>query len=152
MPIDTKKLLADASRLAEQRGASQSRGRTGATEIVTAALPEIKELREHGFAWSTIAAALARQGAVQGVDRKPLTGRRLCALLSAIDKREERRARKRRLRHARRDVVSRQGEGLAAIAPELKLDTCHRTSALSESHLRVEAFAELKSLMKVHRK
>ncbi|RQH06876.1 hypothetical protein [Bradyrhizobium sp. RP6] len=154
MAIDPRKFKADASRLAVQQKAKDWRGgRTGATDMISAALPAIKELREQGIAWSVIAAALAAQGAVQGIDRQPLTGRRLCALISAINKREERRERKRRSRYARRDLVPRARERAVTITPELQNEICRRTSAgFSEVDLRKEAFAELKSLLKEPRK
>jgi hypothetical protein len=91
---------------------------------------------------------LAEQGAVQGADRKPLTGRRLCALLHAIKKREARRAQKRLAVRARADVVPRHETREVNIAPELAANTDRAASPVTESELRAEAFANVQSLLK----
>lgn len=145
MKTDTEQLLADANRLREARKGSRSLGRTGATQIITAVLPAIQQLREQGVEWDVIAAALAEQGAVQGADRKPLTGRRLCALMSAINRREARRARRARVRL---DVVPRRDAAGITIAPELAVKSRRLATTFSESELRAEAFANLQSLLK----
>lgn len=148
MKIDLDQLSAHASRLHAERKTRIVGVRTGATDIITAALPVIEQLRAQGVGWAEIAAALAAQGVVQGADRKALSGRRLCALLSAIRKRDEGRARKQRARHTRRDVVARQDAGGISIAPELAPQTQRRSSAPSESALRIENFVSLQSLLK----
>jgi hypothetical protein len=148
MSIDPKRLETDAKRLGAEHKAQRPTTRTGATDAITAALPAIEQLRDQGVEWAAIAAAMAAQGVVQGADRQPLTGRRLCALLSAIRKREERRARKRSLRRARTDVVPRYTPGMVTVAPELAPETHRRTASFSEGELRSEAFANLQSLLK----
>jgi len=59
--------------------------------VIEPVLPLIRELREQKHSWAAIAAALAKQGVVQGDGGKPITARRLTALISAINKRERRR-------------------------------------------------------------
>jgi hypothetical protein len=145
MKIDAAKLMTDAHRLREASKAGNAPGRTGATELIATALPAILRLREQNVAWDVIAAALAEQGAVQGPDRKPLKGRRLCALLSALMKREARRARKARVRL---DVVPQRGAAVITIAPELAVKSRRRAATVSESELRAEAFANLQPFLK----
>lgn len=92
MTLDLKRLHADASRLQAERSKSRSsRETTGATKAIRAALPAIYKLREDGVQWSTIAAALAAQGIVQGKDRIPLTTNRLTALVRQIELQKEKR-------------------------------------------------------------
>jgi hypothetical protein len=51
---------------------------------------------------------LGRQGVVQGVDRKPITPRRLTALIAAVEKRERRCQDRVAQRFRRRDLVPSQ--------------------------------------------
>ena len=150
MKVNSKQLTADATALHRERMTVDLRRRTGATEIITAALPAIEQLRNEGITWDAIARALAKQGAVQGTDRQPLKGRRLSALISAIRKREARRARKLRRRP---DLVPQLASPAVVIAPELT-SKAHAPAApaFSESALRAEAYANLQLLLKAQPK
>jgi hypothetical protein len=88
MSIDSKRLTKDcANAQAMLAAAGHGLRRTGATAIIEPILPLILELRAQKHSWAAIAAALAKQGVVQGVDREPITARRLTALISAINNR-----------------------------------------------------------------
>jgi hypothetical protein len=106
MRVDAKRLLEDCTAAQTNRAASTCAHRnTGATAIIEPILPLIRELREQNFSWAAIASALANQGVVQGGDRRPITARRLTALISAINKREQRRKTHMSDRAKRRDLV-----------------------------------------------
>jgi hypothetical protein len=93
MQVDAKRLTKDCSNAQSALAASGcGRRGTGATAIIEPILPLIRDLRKQNHSWAAIATALARQGVVQGANRQPITARRLTALISAIDKREGRRA------------------------------------------------------------
>ena len=78
MPIDAKRLAKDCTRAQTGLAANGNAPcRTGATAIIEPVLPLIRDLRRQKYGWEAIAAALGRQGVVQGVDRKPITPRRL---------------------------------------------------------------------------
>jgi hypothetical protein len=106
MPIDSKRLTDDCATAQAARADSDYPHRnTGATAIVEPVLPLIRELRGRKFSWAAIASALAAQGVVQGGDRRPITGRRLTALISAIDKRVRRQEVRLSGRAKRRDLA-----------------------------------------------
>src|SRR5664279_5032302 len=93
MQIDSKRLTKDCVKVQAGLIASGRAHRgTGATAIIEPALPLIRDLRRQKHSWAAIAAALARQGVVQGADRQPITPRRLTALISAIEQRVRRQA------------------------------------------------------------
>ena len=78
MSIDSKRLTKDcANAQATLAAAGYGLRRTGATAIIEPILTLILELRAQKHSWAAIAAALAKQGVVQGVDREPITARRL---------------------------------------------------------------------------
>jgi hypothetical protein len=85
MTIDRKRLRTDVKQLKARRVASPiGKIKTGATEIIRANFDEIERLHhEDGASWTEIASALAAQGVTQG-EGKPLTGRRLTALMHNI--------------------------------------------------------------------
>jgi hypothetical protein len=106
MPIDTKRLKKDsADAQAAMAATDHARRRTGATALIEPVLPKIHELRVQKQSWAAIAAALAKQGVVQGNDREAITGRRLTALISAINKRVRRREARLSGRSKRRDLA-----------------------------------------------
>jgi hypothetical protein len=106
MQIDSKRLTKDcAAAQAASKGACHAHRNTGATAIIELVLPLIWQLRAQKFSWAAIASALAAQGVVQGSDRRPITGRRLTALISAINKRERRREARLSSRTKRRDLA-----------------------------------------------
>ena len=106
MSIDSKRLTKDcANAQAAMAANGLARRRTGATAVIEPVLPLIQELRARKQSWAAIATALAKQDVVQGNDRKPITGRRLTALICAINKRVRRQAEKSAGRAKRRDLV-----------------------------------------------
>jgi hypothetical protein len=109
MQINAKRLTQDCSNAQSALAASgcEHRG-TGATAIIEPILPLIRDLRKQNHSWAAIATALARQGVVQGSDRQPITARRLTALISAIDKRERRHAKRSEGRFRRPDLAPSQ--------------------------------------------
>jgi hypothetical protein len=91
MSIDSKRLTKDcANAQAAMAANGLARRRTGATAVIEPLLPIIRELRARKHSWAAIAAALAKQGVVQGNDREPIAGRLLTALICAINKRVRR--------------------------------------------------------------
>jgi hypothetical protein len=106
MQINAKRLTKDCPNAQSMLAASgRAHCGTGATAIIEPVLSLIRDLRKQKHSWSAIAAALARQGVVQGVDRQPITARRLTALISAIDKRERRHATRSASRFRRPDLA-----------------------------------------------
>ena len=106
MSIDSRRLTKDCE---SAQAALAARGhvlrRTGATAVIEPILPLIREFRTKKYSWVAIAAALAKQGVVQGSERKPITARRLTALISAINKRERHREDRFAGRARRRDLT-----------------------------------------------
>src|ERR1035437_4621031 len=82
------------------------RRRTGATALIEPVLPKIYELRAQKHSWAAIAAAFAKQGVIQGDDGEAITGRRLTALISAINKRLRRQEERLAQRAKRRDIAA----------------------------------------------
>jgi hypothetical protein len=106
MSIDSKRLTKDcANAQAAMAANGLARRRTGATAVIEPVLPLIQELRARKQSWAAIAAALAKQGVVQGNDREPITGRRLTALICAINKRVRRQEERSAGRAKRRDLA-----------------------------------------------
>ena len=92
MTLDLERLHSDAANFQQERVESfSSRETTGTTKAIREALPEIYRLREKGMLWSVIAAALSAQGVVQGKDRRPLTAKRLTAIVRQLEQQAERR-------------------------------------------------------------
>ncbi|UYO54612.1 hypothetical protein [Rhodopseudomonas palustris] len=85
MEINVKRLRSDVNRLKRERRASPiGKAKTGATEIIRKHFVELERLHyQDGASWTEIAAALAEQGVTQG-DGKPITSRRLTALMNNI--------------------------------------------------------------------
>jgi hypothetical protein len=106
MLIDSKRLTTDCANAQATLAANgHARRRTGATAVIEPVLPLIRELRARKHSWAAIAAALAKQGVVQGVNREPITGRRLTALICAIKKRVRRQEERSTGRAKRRDLA-----------------------------------------------
>jgi hypothetical protein len=151
MQINSKRLTEDCAKAQAVLAASgRAHCGTGATAIIEPALPLIRDLRRQKHSWSAIAAALGRQGVVQGVDRRPITPRRLTALIAAIEKRERRRTERQRGRCMRQDLAH-HGElpsrlmlsgDLADILPS------PTASDDSEERIRREALEGLQTLLK----
>lgn len=122
MQINAKRLTKDCSHAQSALAVSgREHRRTGATAIIEPVLPLICDLRKQKHSWSAIAAALARQGVVQGSDRQPITARRLTALISAIDKRERRHAKRSEGRFRRPDLAPSQTRShTLALSADLK--------------------------------
>jgi hypothetical protein len=151
MRIDSKRLTKDCAKAQSMLVASgQAHCGTGATAIIEPVLPLIRDLRRQKHSWSAIAAALARQGVVQGVDRQPITPRRLTALIAAIGKRVRRQADRQRGRGIRQDLAHHGehapmltlSDDLADIVPSTK------TAEDGEERIRREALEGLQTLLK----
>src|SRR5450759_1287888 len=152
MHINAKRLTKDCLNAQSVLAAS---GRvhcgTGATAIIEPVLPLIRDLRKQKHSWAAIAAALARQGVVQGVDRQPITPRRLTALISAINKRELRRAEYLAGRFRRQDLspVQARSHRLALSTDLVPTNVAANVVADSEEQIRRREFEDrVRSLMK----
>ena len=153
MQVDGKRFTKDCAKA--QAGLIASGGGhcgTGATAIIEPVLPLIRDLRRQKHSWSAIATALARQGVVQGVDRRPITARRLTALIAAIDKRERRRRERLATRSRRTDLAPPPAAACRTLA--LSDDLAQERTAISspidhEEVIRRQEFEErVRSLMK----
>ena len=150
--IDSKRLTKDcATAQAAMAANGLARRRTGATAVIEPLLPLIRELRARKHSWEAIAAALAKQGVVQGVNREPITARRLTALISAINKRVRRQEERSAGRAKRRDLapLPRQTHTLV-LSADLKSPAAVATiDATSEEDLRRQEFDDrVRSLLK----
>lgn len=85
MEINVKRLRSDVNQLKRRRKASPiGKVKTGATEVIRKHFAELERMHyQDGASWVEIAAGLAEQGVTQG-DGKPITGRRLTALMNNI--------------------------------------------------------------------
>jgi hypothetical protein len=146
MSIDSKRLTKDCANAQATLAANgNALRRTGATAIIEPILPLIRELRARKYSWAAIAAALAKQGVIQGANREPITPRRLTALISAINKRVRRQEARLSGRAKRRDLAP-----LPASSHTLALSTdLHRTNATaavtatdSEASIRHQEFED----------
>jgi capsule polysaccharide export protein KpsE/RkpR len=151
--IDSKRFTKDSADVQAAMAANgHARRRTGATAVIEPILPLIRELRARKHSWAAIAAALAKQGVVQGVNREPISARRLTALISAINKRLRRQGERLAGRAKRRDLAP-----LPASSHTLALSTdLRRTNATaavtatdSEASIRHQEFEDrVRSLLK----
>ena len=152
MQIDAKRLTKDCARAQTALAANGSAHcRRGATAIIEPVLPLILDLRRQKHGWGAIASALGRQGVVQGVDRKPITPRRLTALIAAIDKRERRRAKHSESRFRRQDLAPSQTKAHTLVLSTDLVLTEVATHAVtdSEEQIRRRDFQErVQPLMK----
>ena len=143
MSIDSKRLKKDSANAQAALAANgHARRRTGATAVIEPILPLIRELRARNHSWAAIAAALVKQGVVQGVDREPITARRLTALISAINKRVRRQEERSAGRAKRRDLapLPKQTHTLA-LSADLKSPAAAATIvATSEEDFRRQEF------------
>jgi hypothetical protein len=154
MQIDSKRLTKDC--VAAQAASADSlhaHRNTGATAIIELILPLIWQLRAQKFSWAAIASALAAQGVVQGSDRRPIEGRRLTALISAINKRERRREVRLSSRTKRRDLAPMPPSShTLALSTDLHRPngTTTVTATDSEATIRHQEFEDrVRSLLRV---
>jgi hypothetical protein len=152
MSIDSKRLAKDCA-TAQAALAANGHGlrRTGATALIEPILTSILELRAQKHSWAAIAAALAEQGVVQGVDREPVTGRRLTALISAINKRVRRQEARLSGRAKRRDLapLPANSHGLALSTDLQRTDGAITIASDSEETIRQQEFEDrVRSLLK----
>jgi UDP-N-acetylglucosamine enolpyruvyl transferase len=152
MSIDSKRLTKDcASAQATLAANGHALRRTGATAIIEPILPLILELRAQKHSWAAIAAALAKQGVVQGVDREPITARRLTALISAINNRVRQQEARLSGRAKRRDLapLPANSHGLALSTDLQRQDVATAIASDSEETIRHQEFEDrVRSLMK----
>jgi len=146
--IDRRQLLKDAPRL--EKTIPRGVAKTGATEAVSTALPEILQLRSEGVRWAAIAAALAKQGLVEGPDKRPLSTRRLTALVSQIVARDRARADRARARTLRPDLVVTMPatKPLLTLAPELTTSKQAEHTEITEEQIRRENLSAIQHLLK----
>jgi hypothetical protein len=152
MSIDSRRLTKDCE---SAQAALAARGhvlrRTGATAVIEPILPLIQELRTQKHSWAAIAAALSAQGVVQGSARKPITARRLTALISAINKRERRREDRFAGRARRRDLapLPANSHTLTLSAELQRKDAALDIAIESEETIRQQEFEDrVRSLLK----
>ena len=152
MEINLKRLTNDcATAQAALAGSGHAHRSTGATAIIESVLPLIREFRAQKYSWAAIAAALAAQGVTQGADRKPITARRLTALISAIEKRVRRREARLAARAKRGDLAPLQGNSHAlALSTDLhRTDVAPAIASDSEATIRHQEFEDrVRSLLR----
>ncbi|WP_299813136.1 hypothetical protein [Tardiphaga sp.] len=152
MQIDSKRLIKDCATAQAVRAASNHAHRsTGATAIIEPILPLIREFRIQKFSWAAIASALAKQGVVQGGDCQPITARRLTALISAIEKREQRREARLSVRAKRRDLapIPANPHTFTLSADLRRTEATAVTTTDSEASIRRQEFEDrVRSLLK----
>jgi len=146
--IDRRKLLKDAPRL--ENTLPRSTPKTGATEAVSTALPEIQKLRSEGVRWAGIAAALAEQGIFEGPNKRPISERRLSALFSQVVARDLARIERSRARTRRPDLVAAEpGIKLSLrLAPELTVPPLVDKPAITEEQIRRDQLSAIQHLLK----
>jgi hypothetical protein len=93
---------------------------------------------------------LGSQGVVQGVDRKPITPRRLTALIAAIEKRELRRIEHQRGRCMRQDIAQHGAHGSSLTLSDDLANTAPPANFTedSEERIRRAALEGLQTLLK----
>ena len=152
MSIDSKRLTKDCANAQAALAANgHALRRTGATAVIEPILPLIRELRARKHSWAAIAAALAKQGVVQGVDREPITARRLTALISAINKRVRQQEARLSGRAKRRDLapLPANSHGLALSTDLQRMDGAITIVSDSEATIRHQEFEDrVRSLLK----
>lgn len=152
MSIDLKRLKKDcADAQATLAAGGHALRRTGATAIIEPILPLILELRSQKHSWAAIAAALAKQGVVQGVDREPITARRITALISAINKRQQRREARLSGRSKRRDLTPLPANSATLVlsADLNRISATAITATDSEATIRHQEFEDrVRALLK----
>jgi hypothetical protein len=151
MQIDAKRLTKDCAKTQKVLATNGNAPcRTGATAIIEPVLPLIRDLRKQKHSWKVIASALGRQGVVQGVDRKPITPRRLTALIAAVEKRERRHTESQRGRGLRQDLAQQRKPTSRLTLSDDLADMVPSTTAsdVSEERIRREALEGLQTLLK----
>ena len=158
MTIDRSKLRADVKRLSKSGEALRP---AQVTAVVRELLPEIERMRSEDKAtWRVIAEALASQGISEGLDKRPLSERRLTSIVTKLRARQKAEAGKLKARGGRPDIVSsREMVGQAAsstnkprarLAPELtrEADPPDDGPPLTEADILAAQFAKHAHLTK----
>lgn len=109
-PLDLPRLRRDLKRRLDARPhghGPNGRVGTGSMAIVRAHLETFEQMHRDGASWVDIAAGLAAQGVTQGVGdaARPITARRLTALMASVRRERERHARAGRTRTRRGDLT-----------------------------------------------
>jgi hypothetical protein len=129
-------------------------GRTGASAQIAPLLPTVRQLHNDGHTWDSIARGLSQLLDLYQINRRTtqaerLTGRRLSALISALDAKQKKRDRKTAARTQRQDLV-RPIEKQFSLSRDFAVNdmTSHTRSIVSQETLRRDAYAELQTMMR----
>jgi hypothetical protein len=151
MGIDPKQLQRDARLLKKTR--EQHKG-PGTTAAVRAVLPTIHRLRADRVHWSEIAAALGKQGVVQGKgeNRIPITTTRLTSLVRQIEakvKRADYKPKRAKPPGTRDQTIALQ-KPTVSLSLELAADTkaSGQKSPPTEEDLRRAALGRIQDVLK----
>ena len=148
--IDRRRLLKDAPRL--DRSLPRRKENTGATAAVAAALPEILAMRADGVRWVAIAAALAKQGVVQGDDRRPISANRLTSIVHDLQQRKQVQKERVQKRADRPDLMKAPSAPKTPLmlAPELTTSNQLEQNEITEEEIRRDNLARIQHLLKPH--
>lgn len=105
-PFDLSRLRRDLKRRSAERAEAAGRRGHGSMALVREHLDAFEQLHRDGASWVDIAAALAAQGVMQGsgASLRPITGKRLTALIASVRRERVRRAAADRVRAQRSDL------------------------------------------------
>lgn len=145
--LDLKRLALDVRHQQARRPPAGS----GAMRIVRDNLAAIRGLRDQGATWDQIAAGLASQG-VRQRDGKPLTGKRLTALIDSIARQDQSRAARLSRCLAQPDLARQPATAPPGIALSAELrspiSTSHQGGSTTEATIRRERYQATRSLFR----
>jgi hypothetical protein len=146
--IDRQRLLKDAPRL--DKSLPRRKENTGATAAVAAVLPDILSMRAAGVRWVAIAAALAKQGVVEGDDRRPISANRLTSIVHELQQRKKAIDERLQKRAHRPDLVKSRSAPKAPLmlAPELTTSRKLEQNKITEEDIRRDNLAGIQHLLK----
>lgn len=156
--LDLPRLRRDLARRRAQRPETPGRRVHGSMAIVRQHLEAFEQMHRDGVSWVDLAAALAAQGVMQGAGpaTRPITARRLTALVASVRRERMRRARAERDRAARPDLrrpnraagPQPPSEPLT-LSPDLETgDPGPSDPASSTEAMRLRAFATVQKLLR----
>lgn len=146
--IDRQRLLKDAPRL--DKSLPRRKENTGATAAVAAVLPDILAMRAAGVRWVAIAAALAKQGVVQGDDRRPISANRLTSIVHDLQQRKKAHEERVQKRADRPDLIKSPSTPKAPLmlAAELTTSRTLEQNKITEEDIRRDNLAGIQHLLK----